>query len=232
MQSTTNNTKILRFQGLENVLKYDLNLVSSSGAKVFCVYHVEKVTILLGGNLYNCTNGGYILSKYVCDGYVDCANDKSDETVCICGVNTLNKNSPSLCKVQRNTTQVACSTLYYMAVDGKCKNYIDITEIYCFKNNFLLIEFHTFSKISKAKCFVKETSIAQSFKSLNFICSDGKSLNTIFINDLVADCMNAEDEPTLKALLINRNHLSFPKPYEIPCFEGHSKCYAFSDTYV
>ena len=59
-----------------------------------------------------------------------------------------------------------------------------------------------------------------------FICNNNLQLDTALVNDLVADCgPEAEDEPILISLLSNYKFSMCEKPDEIPCVEGHSKCF-------
>ena len=63
-----------------------------------------------------------------------------------------------------------------------------------------------------------------------FECDNGKLLDPTLLNDLVADCgPDAEDEPILKSLLTLNTYYPCIKPDMIPCREGHSKCYVFTD---
>ena len=50
------------------------------------------------------------------------------------------------------------------------------------------------------------------------------------VNDLVPDCkIESEDEPLLKTLLENHITNNLCLPNEIPCIEGHFKCFNFTD---
>ena len=54
--------------------------------------------------------------------------------------------------------------------------------------------------------------------------------NNDLLNDLVVDTgPKAEDEPHLLSILTSLNMTSCSLPYELPCIEGHSKCYNISD---
>ena len=60
-----------------------------------------------------------------------------------------------------------------------------------------------------------------------FKCNNNLKLDVILANDLVADCgPKAEDEPLLLSWLEGNTLSNCENPYEIPCIQGHSKCYS------
>ena len=61
-----------------------------------------------------------------------------------------------------------------------------------------------------------------------FKCNNSQLIDTSLFNDLIADCgPDGEDEPLLKSILLYHNYSSC-KPHEIPCMDGHFRCYNFS----
>ena len=89
-----------------------------------------------------------------------------------------------------------CGSLHYLASNGECLKYT-ITE-------------------AAAEVFVKHL----------LICQNDTDLHSIFWNDLVADCgPEAEDEPELKSLFINGTITKCTKSFELPCRQGHSRCF-------
>ena len=69
------------------------------------------------------------------------------------------------------------------------------------------------------------------YTSSTFIsCKNSITLDQVFQNDLVADCgSEGEDEPILISLLKAKTYLKCKHSYELPCREGHSKCYNTTD---
>ena len=65
-------------------------------------------------------------------------------------------------------------------------------------------------------------------KIQNHTCRSGLVIDSDLVNDLHADCISGQDEPILKALLTDHVFRSCTNPYELPCIEGHSKCYNIS----
>ena len=147
--------------------------------------------------------GGHILSENVCDGIVDCPNDKSDE-LCTCYKNNiLNYNKSNTCKIGYDTKKKKfCSYIYYLSTKGTCQKYQSAkhsdnkTELICDK----------------------------------VICYDGKSIDVSLLDDLIFDCgPEGENEPILISLLRYEIYVPCSEPNMIPCKEGHSKCYFLKD---
>ena len=69
--------------------------------------------------------------------------------------------------------------------------------------------------------------------SKQFICNDARTIDKLFIDNLIFDCgPNGEDEPILMSLLINKTYSLCAQPNMIPCLEGHSKCYYLREIYT
>ena len=62
--------------------------------------------------------------EYICNGTIDCPNDKSDEESCVCSDSTQSKT----CKII-NIKQMRSPT-YYMIQNGQCLKYIKHDKIY------------------------------------------------------------------------------------------------------
>ena len=87
----------------------------------------NKSEIYLGSHIFNCSNGSHILFKYVCDGIVDCPNDKSDEDFCLCN----KAKQPNMCKLFYQSRQLMlCFSTYYMTKNGLCLKFSNSDKIY------------------------------------------------------------------------------------------------------
>ena len=65
-----------------------------------------------------------------------------------------------------------------------------------------------------------------------FTCQNRMIIDEKLVNDLVVDCgSEAEDEPQLKALLLKQDKVSCINSYQLPCKEGHSRCYNITDIF-
>ena len=85
-----------------------------------------------------------------------------------------------------------------------------------FKSNDTLLQFHI--------------SNNWSYTINKFQCNSGKILSSELVNDLVADCgIEADDESILKSMLLNGSYFECEHPSELPCKEGHPRCYNLTD---
>ncbi len=96
-----------------------------------------------------------------------------------------------------------CSHLFDLTLGGSCRPY-----------NF---NSDSPNKLNDQKCE-------------NFFCSTGKTIDCDKVDDLVIDCSaEGEDE---KLFLLASNQILFShcrEPHQIPCWEGHPRCFNLSD---
>ena len=159
----------------------------------------------ISGNLFSCKSGSFISSRKVCDETVDCGlSDNSDEYKCKC--QTQDRRCKYITSDQKRTWK--CSSFYFTGIDGKC---------YSFDHQY--IQVNIINKISIISNKIK--------------CINGNEIDTILIDDLVSDCgESGDDESVLKDILVNHNYYSCHKEGEIPCKNGHNRCFDFTDICV
>ena len=176
--------------------------ISSISASHLCKARKQKRD--LKRIIFVCENGMFILFMYVCDGFSDCPdNDQSDEIDCNCNntMQLLNRNYSNT--YDTLTEKLNCFPLYFKTKDGKCRKHYSESSL----------------------PVINSKKLALSFK-----CLTGKVIDGSLFNDLIPDCgQYAEDEPLLKSILLSKPLSSLCKPFEIPCIDGHQKCYNFSD---
>ncbi len=63
-------------------------------------------------------------------------------------------------------------------------------------------------------------------------CNDVGTISKYLWDDLVADCEDLSDEPQLMLLLLVDIHVTCVNKIELPCKQGHSKCFNFTDICV
>ena len=157
--------------------------------------NVQKSTIIL------CKNGGYISALFLCDGYNDCPNDQSDEIGCICTWTANDASKMNLCReVISSDNTTTCGTFYYKTAQNTCEKYTNVSLL--------------------------DNSSQQDENTTGiFKCTGGKLIHALLVDDLLGDCENSEDEPTILSLLSEESIKSCPSPELIPCLPGHSKCF-------
>ena len=192
--------------------RYQKLLSPKLGAIHICKYNFLEKTRHNG--LIMCKNGGYILLTYVCDGVSDCPNDNSDETMCKCKSQNSNTLQSTHCVFHELQTKIfKCNVQYYMSKEGHCIPFI--------KQN------------TANQQLLKEYLIHQVYpepENRMFHCNNGKIIDISLFDDLISDCgSEAEDEPLMKSIVLHPNGSSSCSPQEIPCMDGHIRCYSFSD---
>ena len=93
-----------------------------------------------------------------------------------------------------------CSSLYYKTVGGFCFKYVEI-----------------------------ETDYNSFYDKRNFTCYGNSQIDAVLVNDLVVDCVGAEDEIELVNLLIFQGPSNCPHPHELPCRKGHTKYFVVTE---
>ena len=95
---------------------------------------------------------------HVCDGVIDCPNDKSDEEKCTCYNQNINESSSAVCKITYpGKRKIFCSNLSSMTKIGNCHKY----------TNF-------FYNTSVTDTNIKDANTTDSME--RFICDDGKAI--------------------------------------------------------
>ena len=200
-----------------NAFRVEKNVGKISNSGGLLVYMLSKTKILYGTNLFKCREGSFITHDLVCNEFVDCPYDKSDEEQCICK----KQFQRNLCKYfidQRQKT--FCNHLYHTTLRGECQKYdsfllFQINVPQSNRNDDLLQGYVLFKQLNKINVNHSET----------FNCSEGEFKNMI-VDDIISDCgPKAEDEPILKLLLNKSISYICSHPEERPCLVGHKRCY-------
>ncbi len=153
-------------------------------------------------NTFQCISGHIISILSVCDGVLNCGQNDKSDES-ICSC-THDTNIKNTCRlICDKSDSCKCSIMYYRTHDGKCHQYIQQSNIFGNTNS-----------------------------GRNFTC-ESQILDIALMNDLVSDCgESADDEHTLKDVLINHNAHECPKPSQISCRTGHNSCFDVTDICV
>ena len=203
----TNNTLIKQFsyEKYFSVITYKVKNVSVGDSEGYFVKRINYTTRNLKnifGNVFLCSSGSFISSNKVCNGKMDCSITDNSDEDG-CKCETLNKKCKYVTSEKRKTWQ--CSSLYFTGIDGKC---------YSFDHEYIHAE--------------DRSIITNKIK-----CKNGNEIDTILVDDLVSDCgESADDEIILKHILVNHTYYPCYKEGEIPCKNGHNRCFDFSHVCV
>ncbi len=180
-------------------LKQNTANMHSASAEGFLICISNQSKTILGAQLFQCLNGTTVSLELVCDGRADCVNDHSDETDCS---PVASPSGPSTV-VGQNNMQANCSYLEHVSADNSCQKYL------LMENNGQV----------RQKAAIDEA-----------VAMCNKRLVKQLLDDLVADCGSAaQDEPLLLSLLENYQYFACRLPGQVPCKEGHPKCYNVSE---
>ncbi len=187
----------------------ETSIQDSKGYQI-CSSSVEKVIISFS-NTFLCNRGQYISSLLVLDGNDDCQDAYSSNGT----EDTLTKSFTSSdelcfsrsmkCPPACQDPQCTCSPLQHKTKNGQCISYL-----HSLPNNV---------------SFLKNVTNSQT-------CSpdDNQIIGKDLMNDLVVDCKeSAYDEPIYTALLMNFTFYQCERHGQIPCLQGHSKCFSISE---
>ena len=187
-----NAVKFLRYL---DTVTFKQNIVSFPDQAGYIIYPSNESVIQLGIHIFNCSQGGHILFKYICNGIKDCPNDRSDEDFCTCGESMDLK----MCKTGNNSKYLnTCSSVYYMVKNGYCLKYTDPVQIY----NVFNITDHLpkYRKKRTSKLIILKKSIT---------AIGQKEFN---------------EETYFSTVNLLNYHRCF-NPGEVPCLEGYFQCY-------
>ena len=201
---TKDMQKIWTCKRYSNVFSYTEHSSHDSSKGLYDCQESE-LSIQLGMNIFKCQSEVYISYKFLRDDKVDCPDDPPlDEERCESNnTNRDHYSSKHRYLITKNGQRV-CSAFYYKSINNTCKKYIF---------------FGNLNKINKP-----------SFPVGLYNCSDNLQVSNILVNDLVADCgPSGEDELLLANLLQFGDPLMCTQPYQLPCREGHPRCYNISE---
>ena len=235
------------YERFSNTYRYQKSLVTKDSIEAFIIQKHIELEWFMGSNLFRCASHSYISIHYICDRRIDCPGKQpTDEIGCHCHTS---ENYSSKCKyIVGNNNKTTCSDFYVKGFNKSCQilsirdnsvNKIEnnMTDIAIEMNNCTITNLHLsylqnhFTPIlingKRHPCYEED------FKHLNqttelFKCSSGKTIGAYLINDLIADCgPTAEDE-----FIIRYNtkikEFACPKKGQLPCIDGHIRCYNVS----
>ena len=202
---TTSKTFIFQFINQEKKMKLTNYSADSSEKGGFYMIHEYGRKFTGSIALCFCKSGQFIMCDFLCDGTIDCPNDGSDED-CVCKKNDLNSNIYFMRTNHGKLKKVSCSSLYYMTKMGTCQKYNSVN-----------------LKQDLVSTTPENIQISQEYNTTY------PTNYTWIKDDLVPDHSNGNDENILRQILLYDKYVMCSQPSELPCLEGHTKCYNVTD---
>ena len=150
-------------------------------------------------------------------------------SICACTISKNIVDNIDYCRYQCPIRVCTCAPLMFQCSVGRCIPYSHVCDnIYdCADSSdeFCVVDFveeyHSQSTAVDVRFLTKKPS----WWCLGFICSSGLCIDGNFVNDLIPDGSDAEDE--FHSLSIKYHGLQFhcDDTQAIPCVSGHSKCF-------
>ncbi len=198
-------TKQIIFRKYSNMITYTSHWISHFRTQGFvvCSKPVQENQQPVSHILFRCDQGSFVSQYHKCDDMADCSADLSDEAHCTCDVLAKEK---VLCRTVKHGNKSACGPLYFRAKEGNCRKHISKEQ-----------------RVGKLEHNIQKVFV---------FCQDGSVIDGHRMNDVIPDCETADDEPELLALLVNNTIRSCENTSELPCLDGHSKCFSIHDICV
>ncbi len=153
------------------------------------------------GNLFRCPQNELISTMFVLDGVGDCAKQGTSQAGDeMCLVEEF--HCPQRCL----DNKCNCSPVHYKSKTGECISFLPKDQ-------------------KQHRDFPQEPQL----KKKMFKCNNGLFILSELTDDLFPDCLSGADEPILTNLLKHRQSLQCPLAGQLPCKDGHPKCYSVSD---
>ena len=233
----------MTFKRYGNILHYEKQRVRKNFSGAFIVSTHTSYKMSIGGNLFRCRNNMIISIASLCDGTDDCTDSESeDEISCEC---SNRKGYSSTCKfIPSKYRKKSCSYFYLTTKYNECHNFpvlrpftntqihglTDELHIRTLELAFKYPENKTAWKCEDLGHFNWETNNITDIRIGYCSCNNASQIIPLsMVNDLVSDCgSKAEDEYWLKVHTVVKI-LHCTDKWQIPCREGHPKCYNISD---
>ncbi len=200
-QSVTKESYEVSFSRIHKIYaKIEVGKQHRSG---FVITKSGSKTVQVWDNVFACSNDVFVSQMFLCDGIADCRSNKSDEMCCGCPAEN---RETVLCQQAVQTSEVTtCGFLHTQTLNGTCTKYKSTDDI------------------AKA-----ETKAELNLSITKFNCDEQEKIDISLVDDLFVDCLSfpiGADETQLMQIVEFGTTFSCHNDNQIPCKEGHSKCY-------
>ena len=179
---------------------------------------------ICGPAMQQCDDGSCRAQSIICIWDFQCSWN-----LCACTTGSNISNSMDYCRYQCLPGICTCSPLMFQCSTGGCIPYSRVCDnVYnCADSSDELcigrkaVEYRLKNTPINLRFLITKSSIW----CFGFICSSGLCIDVNFVNDLIPDCSDAEDESHSLAMKYQGSHFYCDDMQEIPCVPEHSKCF-------
>ena len=189
----------------------------STGVMIFRLQRIDTYSLICGPTMQRCGDGSCRIQSTICMTDFICA-----PRLCICITDNQSNHDMNYCRYQCPPGICACGPLMFQCSIGGCVPYshvcdrkidcADSSDEYCSADNLHKYNRNRSTK-SHRRCF-------------DFLCSSFLCIDVQLVNDLIPDCIRADDESHSLSIKYEGVHFLCKSMQEIPCVPGHSKCLA------
>ena len=183
-----------------------------------------------GPTMQQCLDKSCRAQSTICQADFKCA-----PKLCTCLSRNQINNSMEYCRYLCPPGICMCAPLMFQCSTGGCIPYshvcdnvydcADISDEFCISSIANELEKR---RLRDTMGDFRESNKKSSQLCFDFICLSGKCVDVQLVNDLIPDCLDADDEA--HSLSIRYKGLGFhcKDVEDIPCFPGHSKCFGIN----
>ena len=220
-----------KMQG-EFALPNDVPKSMISKERKFQIQETAPHYTMCGPTMQQCYDKSCRAQLAICKFDFECA-----PYLCACRIGNQMKYSVEYCRYLCPPQICMCAPLMFQCSTGGCIPYAyicdnvydcaDTSDEFCVPNIADRFETYRLKSIS-ATDDSQVSSIKSSRLCFDFICLSGICIDIQLVNDLIPDCVDADEES--HSLSIKYDGLSFrcKDVEDIPCFPGHSKCFGIN----
>ena len=197
---------------------------------IYQLTEAENVISVCGPTMQQCHDGSCRAQSIICQLDFECAPN-----LCACMVGGHIDNSTEYCRHQCPPGTCRCAPLMFQCSTGGCIPYshvcdnvydcADISDEFCISMIANRLGLHYVSCTTGDLRVPSDKSTQLCF---DLICISGTCIDVQLVNDLIPDCVDADDEYHSLSIKYDGLYFRCKNAQDIPCFPGHSKCFGIN----
>ena len=199
-----------------------------TGAKIFRLQKAATYSPICGTTMQKCDDGSCRVQSTICISDFKCA-----PWLCACLADDVLNHDVNYCRQQCRPGICACGTLMFQCSTGGCIPYTEVCDntINCGDSSDEFCSTDKYSTANENLVF-RNRFTTSSLGCYGFFCLSGQCIDAQLVNDLIPDCIDADDENHTLSVKYENIHFRCNHSQEIPCVPGHSKCFVMENLCV